>query len=189
MVLNHLSWFLKHCHGINNYIKWVVFKLYSSGFLYPRVQKEIALFWCLPQLLPHSMLRGPRWAKVFRRFLLVQNLRAFLSPLLYTLAYINTYWLFLVIQATFHTWVALFCGNFSSTHMDGHMNHFRILQDVAIKMTLAHMFDCRADIYPRSNSFYSINKGFDLFFSTSLSKHSSLAEKWSRFQVSWLETK
>lgn len=68
--------------------------------------------------------------------------------------------------------------------MDGHMNHFRILQDVAIKMTLAHMFDWRADIYPRSNSFYSINKGFDLFILARLSKHSSSAEKWSRFQVS-----
>lgn len=80
----------------------------------------------------------------------------------------------------------LFCGNFSLAHMGDSMNHFRILQDVAIKMTLAHMFDCRAGIYSRSNSLYSINKGFDLFILASLSKHSSSAEKRSRFQVSGL---
>lgn len=170
------------CHGINSYSRWVVFKLYSIGLQHPQVERENvfsgACLSCCPSNVP------PRTGEQnARRFLPVQKLKSFFLHC-FSLSLIWTHASFLVIQAASHLTGSLVCENFSFAHMDGHMNHFRILQDVAIKMTLAHMFDCRADIYYRSNSFYSINKGFDLFISASLSKHSSSAKKSSRFRVS-----
>lgn len=50
-------------------------------------------------------------------------------------------------------------------------------------MILVYMFDCRVDIYYRLNSFYFINKGFDLFILVSLFKYSSLVKKLFRFCV------
>ena len=177
-------WFLNNSsYGIDNYNRWVVFKLYSSVQHLSIFHRESVA------LVPTSATA----LAVYLQGLDEQNswgdscsseIKVILLPLLYTFNYINTYWLFSDPSSMSHLIGPLFCGNFSFAHMDDHRNHFRILHKVAIKMTLAHMFDCRADIYPRSNSFYSINKGFDLFILASLSKHSSSAEKWSRFQVS-----